>query len=171
MLTGSKGTLHFRVCLGVASVLGYHSFGAELRSLPLRKTRPVTSSNLIFNPRFLPVLFSLLLHSKTMAFCSESYLLLFLILAVDSFAQPNAPVDQSSYDASTYNNVLLAHGIVYAIAFALVFPTGALLLRLFPSRDLVWCHTAVQIVGIIFMFAGFGLGCWLCAQYSPVSKS
>jgi hypothetical protein len=105
-----------------------------------------------------------------MAFCSQSYLLLFAIFAVDSFAQTNTTVDLSTYDGLTYNNVILAHGIVYAIAFVLVFPAGALLLRLFPSRNLVWYHTAVQIVGIIFMFAGFGLGCWLCAQYSPVSN-
>lgn len=105
-----------------------------------------------------------------MAFCSQSYLLLFAILVVDSFAQPDATDNLSSFDGPTYNNVLLAHAIIYAIAFALVFPAGALLLRLFPSRDLVWYHTGVQIVGVIFIFIGFGLGGWLCAQYSPVSN-
>jgi len=105
-----------------------------------------------------------------MTFRSKIYLLPFVILAVESFAQPNAPVNSLPYDETTYNNVLLTHGIIYAIAFSLVFPAGALLLRLFPSRNLVWYHITVQIIGMIFMFAGFGLGCWLCAQYSPVSN-
>jgi hypothetical protein len=106
-----------------------------------------------------------------MASRSQPHLLLLLTLIVASFAQPNTPGDAPSSNEATYNSVLLAHGIVYGIAFALIFPFGALLLRLFPSnsRDLLWYHAALQILGIMFMFVGFGLGGWLCSTFPPVS--
>jgi hypothetical protein len=102
---------------------------------------------------------------------SQPHLLLILTLIVASFAQPNTPSDGPPSNEATYNSVLLAHAIVYGIAFALIFPLGALLLRFFPShfRDLLWYHAALQILGIVFMFVGFGLGGWLCSTSPPVS--
>jgi hypothetical protein len=102
---------------------------------------------------------------------SQSHLLLLLTLIVASFAQPNTLGDTPPSNEATYEGVLLAHAIVYAIAFALIFPLGALLLRFSPShsRDLLWYHAALQILGIVFMFVGFGLGGWLCSTFPPVS--
>lgn len=102
----------------------------------------------------------------------QPYILLLLTLIITSFAQQNGPIDAPSYDEATYNGVLLAHGIVYGIAFALIFPLGALLLRFSPSysRDLLWYHAALQILAIVFMFVGFGLGGWLCSKFPPVSS-
>jgi hypothetical protein len=99
---------------------------------------------------------------------SQPHLLLLLILIVASFAQPNTPSDSPS---SSETSVLLAHAIVYSIAFGLIFPLGALLLRFFPShsKDLLWYHAALQILGIVFMFVGFGLGGWLCSASPQVS--
>jgi purine-cytosine permease-like protein len=111
------------------------------------------------------------LHLKIMTSHSQPYLLLLLTLIVASFAQPNTPSDAPSSNEATHNSVLLAHAIVYGIAFALIFPFGALLLRFFPSRsrDFLWYHAALQILGVVFMFVGFGLGGWLCSTFPPVS--
>ena len=113
----------------------------------------------------------LLHHLKIMTSNAHLYFLFLLTLIVASFAQPNTPSDTPSYNEATYNSVLLAHAIVYGIAFALIFPLGALLLRFsaFHSRDLLWYHAALQILGVVFMFVGFGLGGWLCSKYPPVS--
>ncbi|KAL4941770.1 hypothetical protein BDV06DRAFT_175991 [Aspergillus oleicola] len=51
-----------------------------------------------------------------------------------------------------------AHGLVMGIAFGIVFPLGAILLRLFRSKYSVYVHIAFQLVAYVLMIAGLAIG-------------
>ena len=63
------------------------------------------------------------------------------------------------------------------IAFALLFPSGALMIRLLSFTGLVWVHAAVQMLAYALALAGMGLGIYiaiwyvLSESYSPISSS
>ena len=61
------------------------------------------------------------------------------------------------------NGAQIVHALVMCAAFILIFPSGALLLRLFNR---VWLHTAVQGIGFVFSLIGFACGCAMTPQYN-----
>ncbi|EUC42131.1 iron reductase domain protein [Bipolaris oryzae ATCC 44560] len=53
---------------------------------------------------------------------------------------------------------LIAHGVLSAFAFVIVFPTGGIAIRLVSMTGMVWLHGAFQIFGYMIYIAGAGLG-------------
>lgn len=51
-----------------------------------------------------------------------------------------------------------AHGTVMGVTFVIVFPLGAVLMRVAKFKGAVWVHAAVQLLGWALMIAGLGLG-------------
>ncbi|KAL4871297.1 hypothetical protein BDV12DRAFT_194653 [Aspergillus spectabilis] len=51
-----------------------------------------------------------------------------------------------------------AHGIVMGVAFAILFPLGAILLRVIRSKLGVYVHIAVQLLAYVLMIAGLATG-------------
>ena len=47
------------------------------------------------------------------------------------------------------------------LAFALLFPSGALLIRLFSFKGLVWAHAGFQIFAYALTIVGLGLGVYV----------
>ncbi|KKY31784.1 putative integral membrane protein [Diaporthe ampelina] len=58
-------------------------------------------------------------------------------------------------------NVQTAHGVLGCLAFALFFPMGAVLLRVFPRRLTVWLHAAWQIFTWLIALAVMAMGIWM----------
>ncbi|KAI7509429.1 hypothetical protein KC347_g5237 [Hortaea werneckii] len=58
---------------------------------------------------------------------------------------------------------LPAHAALMCLAFILIFPLGALLLRILQS---VLCHGVAQVVGVLFVLVGFGMGVHLSHHYN-----
>jgi len=56
------------------------------------------------------------------------------------------------------------HGIMAAIVVVIVFPVGAILMRIVPGRFTVWIHSMVQLLGYVSLAAAVGLGIYL-TQY------
>ena len=54
--------------------------------------------------------------------------------------------------------LLKAHGSVMGTTFLIILPLGAWCARLFQSKNGVWLHVAVQLLGWVMMFGGLGLG-------------
>ena len=70
--------------------------------------------------------------------------------------------DENSYgDVGAANRAIIAHGVIMAFTFVIVFPLGALFIRLASVKGLVWVHAAVQGLGYISAFAGLGLGIYI----------
>lgn len=55
-------------------------------------------------------------------------------------------------------SLLKAHGSVMGIAFVIIFPLGAWLVRFQGPRKSIWTHLSIQIVGLVLMLAGLGTG-------------
>ncbi|KAL2824125.1 hypothetical protein BDW59DRAFT_88444 [Aspergillus cavernicola] len=51
-----------------------------------------------------------------------------------------------------------AHGIVMGVAFGIIFPLGAILLRVIRSKFGVHAHAACQLLGYALMIAGLATG-------------
>ena len=57
-----------------------------------------------------------------------------------------------------------AHGIIMGIAFVLVYPLGAILIRLLSFSGLVWVHAATQIFAYMLALTGLGLGVYIALK-------
>ena len=61
-----------------------------------------------------------------------------------------------------------AHGLVMGIAFAILFPLGAALVRLVAYKGQIWVHAAWQGLAFALGIAGLGLGIWLAVNTDQV---
>ena len=57
--------------------------------------------------------------------------------------------------------VRVAHGILACLAFVILFPVGAIAIRIIPGRFALFVHAAFQIIGYLLYMIAFGLGVWL----------
>lgn len=76
----------------------------------------------------------------------------------DGSSSSNSPTES---DLAKQNRAIIAHGIVMGFAFALLFPSGALLIRLFSFKGLVWAHAGLQIFAYALAIVGLGLGVYV----------
>ena len=81
--------------------------------------------------------------------------------AAISGASDEVSDEASDGDVAIANRAIIAHGIIMAFTFVIVFPLGALLIRVASVRGLVWVHAAVQGFGYILAFTGLGLGIYI----------
>lgn len=62
--------------------------------------------------------------------------------------------------------MLIAHGVLASLAFVILFPAGAIAIRLASFPGVVWLHAAFQVFAYLVYIAGFGLGVYLASQMS-----
>ena len=57
-------------------------------------------------------------------------------------------------------NYAKAHGILMGLAFVVVLPGGAILMRLLSTKGktAVWVHVVIQLVGWVLMISGLAMG-------------
>ncbi|KAI9850796.1 MAG: hypothetical protein M1838_005051 [Thelocarpon superellum] len=79
-----------------------------------------------------------------------------------SIPSASAWVNLSPSEHETMLRVLEAHGILMGIAFALLYPLGAITLRLLRVRGVLWIHAGIQMLAYAMSLVAFGMGCWLC---------
>lgn len=88
----------------------------------------------------------------------------------DSSNSPqNGIVPISSGALGNQKKTLIAHGVLAALAFVILFPSGAILMRLASFPGLVWVHGAFQIFAYLVYVAGFGLGVYIANEMDLVS--
>ena len=74
----------------------------------------------------------------------------------------------------TRARAVIAHGTIMGAAFALFFPIGAVVIRLFSFPGLVWVHAATQMFSYAVAVVGMGLGIYIAvtpSQYQQVSAN
>lgn len=54
-----------------------------------------------------------------------------------------------------------AHGAIMGLAFALFFPLGSILIRIFSFSGLIWVHAAAQLFAYALSVVGLGLGIYI----------
>lgn len=65
--------------------------------------------------------------------------------------------------------MLIAHGVLAALAFVILFPAGAITIRLASFPGVVWFHAAFQAFAYLVYIAAFGLGVYLANEMRLVS--
>lgn len=63
-------------------------------------------------------------------------------------------------------NILIAHGTLAALAFVILFPAGAITIRLASFPGVVWFHAAFQAFAYFVYIAAFGLGVYMANNLS-----
>ena len=81
--------------------------------------------------------------------------------AATSGASDEISDEASDGDVAIANRAIIAHGTIMAFTFVIVFPLGALLIRVSSVKGLVWMHAAVQGFGYILALSGLGLGIYI----------
>jgi hypothetical protein len=71
---------------------------------------------------------------------------------------------------STMSKRLAAHGILAALAFVILFPAGAIAVRLASFRLVVWFHAGFQMFAYVVYIAAFGLGVTMANDLKVVSS-
>jgi hypothetical protein len=62
---------------------------------------------------------------------------------------------------SDFRAVLLAHGIMGGMAFALFFPVGGMAMRLLNFKGLIWLHAGFMMFTYAMALAVLGMGVWI----------
>jgi hypothetical protein len=60
--------------------------------------------------------------------------------------------------------MLIAHGVLASLAFVILFPSGAIAMRLASVPGIVWIHAGFQIFAYFVYIAAFGLGVYLASS-------
>lgn len=60
--------------------------------------------------------------------------------------------------------MLIAHGVLASLAFVILFPAGAIAVRLASFRGVVWFHAAFQVFAYLVYIAAFGLGVYIASS-------
>ena len=87
----------------------------------------------------------------------------------DSNSNSNSGVTIIGSSQSNTNKMLVAHGAIAALAFVILFPFGAIAVRLASFTGLVWVHAAVQGFAYLLYVVAFGLGIYIANQKQLVS--
>jgi signal transduction histidine kinase len=70
--------------------------------------------------------------------------------------------------------MLIAHGVLASLAFVILFPAGAIAIRLASFPGVVWLHAVFQVFAYLVYVAAFGLGVYIASgmgmlnHYHPI---
>jgi hypothetical protein len=67
------------------------------------------------------------------------------------------------------NRLVMIHGYLACFIFAVVFPSGGIMMRLLNFKGLLWAHAALQIFGYFGYIGSAGMGLWLIVHEYTVS--
>ncbi|KAF1924003.1 iron reductase domain protein [Didymella exigua CBS 183.55] len=66
--------------------------------------------------------------------------------------------------SSERRTMLIAHGVLASLAFVILFPAGAIAIRLASFPGVVWFHALFQIFAYVVYIAAFGLGVHIASE-------
>jgi len=69
--------------------------------------------------------------------------------------------DFSSFSSTSRRELIIAHGVLAALAFVLLFPVGSILIRLGSFRGVWIIHGLFQLFAYVVYIAAFGIGVWM----------
>jgi hypothetical protein len=76
----------------------------------------------------------------------------------------------ASRSGGNQRTMLIAHGVLASLAFVILFPSGAIAIRLASFPGIVWLHAAFQVFAYLVYIAAFGLGVYLATQLNLLNN-
>ncbi|MCJ1270938.1 hypothetical protein MMC22_010836 [Lobaria immixta] len=83
--------------------------------------------------------------------------------ATSESGNTGASSSDGAKDLKGRNKAMVAHGAVMGLAFALVFPIGSILIRIFSFPGLIWVHAGTQLLAYTLSIVGLGLGIYIAS--------
>jgi hypothetical protein len=71
--------------------------------------------------------------------------------------------------AGNQKMMLIAHGVLAGLAFVILFPAGAIAIRLASFPGVIWLHAVFQVFAYLVYIAAFGIGVYMANQMNLVS--
>lgn len=76
-----------------------------------------------------------------------------------------------SVDADTEDRAKVAHAVVGTVAWAFVFPVGAIVIRLAKTTKSWFLHAAIQTLGLALVTVGAGNGIYIALATDQVGDA
>jgi hypothetical protein len=83
----------------------------------------------------------------------------------------NSDSDGDGDAESKMNMVLLAHGILAPLCFALLFLMGAITVRLFYAYATIWVHASWESFIYMLALAAMGMGIWIAQMTEQLDSN
>lgn len=80
-------------------------------------------------------------------------------------------INELSAAYTKQQRILVAHGVLASLAFLILFPFGAISMRLMSFPGLVAFHAIFQGLSYLVYLVAFGMGVWMASQMEYVSSS
>ena len=111
---------------------------------------------------------------------SSSYLFEALLLTCASEALPVMASANSKTSSDLFTraeksfpkknvHLIYAHGIMACVAWVILIPFGAILIKIVPGRYAFWVHTIFQVAGLLAFWGAAAIGVWLSVTLHKVS--
>lgn len=84
------------------------------------------------------------------------------------YAAPAAPV---KHHTSGYSKALIAHAVLFGLAFVILMPLGGIIMRLQRNRTGVTIHASMQLISLTFSIIGMGLGIWIALAFHKLDTA
>ncbi|KAF2267855.1 CBD9-like protein [Lojkania enalia] len=81
-----------------------------------------------------------------------------------------SPISSTSRSLEDTRKMLIAHGVLAALAFVIFFPAGAIAIRLASFPGVVWFHAVFQAFAYLVYIAAFGLGIYIANQFDMLDR-
>ncbi|KAF7907710.1 uncharacterized protein EAF01_005296 [Botrytis porri] len=76
-------------------------------------------------------------------------------------SQTSSGASGAATGSSKISRVTIAHGVLASLAYVILFPSGAIAIRIFSFRNLLWLHAGWMIGSYIIVLASLGMGVWI----------
>lgn len=67
-----------------------------------------------------------------------------------------------------WHKLLIIHGVLMGLAFAIFFPVGAIILHAFRFKGMIWFHAGWQAFALTISLIAFGIGVYLAVEFQEV---
>jgi len=78
--------------------------------------------------------------------------------------------EEGRYDPQRTQRMLVAHGVMASLAFVILFPAGAISIRVLSFPGLIWFHAGLQAMSYLIYIAAFGIGVYMATTWRMVSS-
>ncbi|KAF7921205.1 uncharacterized protein EAE98_008631 [Botrytis deweyae] len=81
--------------------------------------------------------------------------------SVSTPSQTSSGASDAAIGPSDITRVTIAHGVLASLAYVILFPSGAIAIRIFNFRNLLWLHAGWMVGAYIIVLASLGMGVWI----------
>lgn len=91
--------------------------------------------------------------------------------SVSTPSQTSSGTSDSGTGPSDSARVSISHGVLASLAYVILFPSGAIAIRIFSFRNLLWLHAGWMVGTYLIVLASLGMGVWMAYMYDSLGTT